>query len=343
MGVEGCAQLGSISLCQMFNLGYPPHDEVSLRPGYRGTSLQRFFALFPDDDACLFHVFRSRFGVEPICPGCGRASRWYRISSVKCFKHSCGHQISPLAGTVFSRSSTQLSLWFYAMLHFANSTEGVSLNFLSRHLGLSRKCAYRMAHRIRLHLAAFDFGRKVGGGGQEIYVRIDRLRKIRTRRKSQLNAATIFLLADRDHVQATVIEEIRRHQLNRILADKAAPSSKFVTDCYLTYRALSEYGTRRPLATFHALLEGRALESEKRAHGFLASFRKPLDTQHRWVTREKLWVYLKEYEFRFNRREASETIFWSMVSSFPQITPKQIDELTAWNWRPNTRDRTLLP
>ena len=44
-------------------------------------TVQQFFALFPDDDTCLDHLFRTRFGEQVLCGKCHRISKFYRIAA----------------------------------------------------------------------------------------------------------------------------------------------------------------------------------------------------------------------------------------------------------------------
>lgn len=39
----------------------------------KSMTLKQFQAHFPTDDACLEHLFRVRYGQEPVCPKCGQA------------------------------------------------------------------------------------------------------------------------------------------------------------------------------------------------------------------------------------------------------------------------------
>lgn len=96
---------------------------------------------FSTDDKCLEYVFHNK---HP------KADGYYRVSDRKCWAHKdTGHQIHPLAGTIFAKSSTPLTLWFHAIFLFSTSKNGVSAKELQRQLGVTYKCAWRMAHEIR--------------------------------------------------------------------------------------------------------------------------------------------------------------------------------------------------
>ncbi|MFN0066850.1 MAG: transposase, partial [Limisphaerales bacterium] len=44
-------------------------------------TVREFFQKFPDDEACLSHLFGVRFGQGHVCPKCDRAAKWYRIKA----------------------------------------------------------------------------------------------------------------------------------------------------------------------------------------------------------------------------------------------------------------------
>jgi predicted RNA-binding Zn-ribbon protein involved in translation (DUF1610 family)/transposase-like protein len=109
---------------------------------------------FPNDDACLDFMFAQQYGNLSACPKCGVVNpRYYRVRNRKCYAcNDCGYQLSPLANTIFHKSDTPLTKWFYAIYLFGVGKNGVSAKELERHLGVTYKCAWRMAKQIRLML-----------------------------------------------------------------------------------------------------------------------------------------------------------------------------------------------
>jgi transposase len=107
---------------------------------------------FPDDDTCLNYMFAKQYGSLSACPKCGVANpRYYRVRNRKCYAcNDCGYQLSPLANTIFHKSETPLKKWFYAIYLFGVGKNGVSAKEIERHLGVTYKCAWRMAKQIRL-------------------------------------------------------------------------------------------------------------------------------------------------------------------------------------------------
>lgn len=205
-----------------FDLGYPSHQANFARPSTQGFSLQSFFTLFPSEDACLGYIFEKRFGHGPRCRRCSIEGQWRKVAGEPLYRHGCSAVSSPLARTFCNRTYLPAHLWLYALLHFANSTNSVSAAFLQRHVGVGSTSSYRMAHRIRLHLAALDDPLKLGGNGACAFVRLIPLNRIATP-PGRTTGTTVLALTDGDRVFSIVAPKPRRHRLRRILLARLHP------------------------------------------------------------------------------------------------------------------------
>lgn len=114
-------------------------------------TFQQFCQNYPDEDSCLEYLFNERYGAMKWCPKCGCEASWYRVKGRKSYGcMHCRYQLHPLAGTIFHGSSTPLQSWFFALYLFSTSKNGVAAMELQRHLGVTYKCAWRIAKQIRL-------------------------------------------------------------------------------------------------------------------------------------------------------------------------------------------------
>src|SRR3954462_15584967 len=122
-----------------------------------------FMREFPDDAACLDHLWRTRYaadGEHAECPKCER-ERVFKKYATKQGRQSwtctgCGHHVHPTAGTIFQGSSTSLHLWYYGMYLMASTRCGISAKQLERELGVSYRTALRVLNKIRNELMAQD-------------------------------------------------------------------------------------------------------------------------------------------------------------------------------------------
>lgn len=117
----------------------------------KSYSFQEFQQDYPNDDVCLDTIFKNTYGETTLCPKCGIVdSKFYKLANRKAYSCvNCRYQIHPLAGTIFHKSDTPLTKWFYALYMYSVSKNGVSAKELERALGVTYKCAYRINKKIR--------------------------------------------------------------------------------------------------------------------------------------------------------------------------------------------------
>src|ERR1035437_8849244 len=127
-------------------------------PKYLRFTINDFNSQFPDDTACLEFLKEKRFpnGIG-FCWKCDRNRKHHRVSGRPAYACDyCGTMISPMAGTIFEKSSTSLRLWFYAMYLMASTRCGISAKQIQRETGVTYKTAWRMFRQIRSLLSESD-------------------------------------------------------------------------------------------------------------------------------------------------------------------------------------------
>ncbi|MGI8608509.1 MAG: IS1595 family transposase [Candidatus Dormibacteria bacterium] len=119
-------------------------------------SLFEFLREFPDDNACLDWLWRTRLspdGQHAQCPKCEVERHFVRYGTTQQRQSwtctACGHHLHPTAGTIFHKSSTSLHLWFYAIYLMTSTRCGISAKQLEREIGVTYKTAWRMFKLIR--------------------------------------------------------------------------------------------------------------------------------------------------------------------------------------------------
>ena len=120
-------------------------------PKHLRLTINDFNSRFPDDDACLEAIKEMRFpGGYAHCEKCQQERKHHRVTGRPAYACDyCGSMISPMAGTIFEKSSTSLRLWFYAMYLMASTRCGISAKQIQRETGVTYKTAWRMFKQIR--------------------------------------------------------------------------------------------------------------------------------------------------------------------------------------------------
>lgn len=256
---------------------------------------------FADDEKCLEYVFKMKYGSP---------SGYYRVSNRKCWAHKdTGHQIHPLAGTIFAKSSTPLTLWFHAIYLFSTSKNGVSAKELERQLGVTYKCAWRMAHEIR-KLMGQDGGRLTGiVEADETYV--GGRKKDGKRGRGTSKIPVVGVVARGGRIKASVVSRVHSGVLSTYVLRNVESGAKLVTDDFGAYKHLDRHFDRRVI-NHSAKLYVRGNVHTNTIEGFWSQLKRSIRGTYVSVSRQHLQSYVDEFAYRYNLR-------FSPVPVFPQI------------------------
>ena len=296
------------------------HRPIRAKSSTSEYSIHEFLAEFPDDDACLEYLWRTRQspdGEHAHCPKCD-CQRAFRRYATKQQRQSwtcmgCGHHLHPTAGTIFHRSSTSLRLWFYA-IHLITSTRcGISAKQLERELGVHYETAWRMFNKIRNGLMNDEGERQLRGK-----VEVDetawggRPRKKMKARSKELaewreNKTTVLGMVERGgRVRLRVIAGRRGEPLSGAVRANVDPTSILFTDDWRPYKPLSrEYAGHRVIN--HSA--GQYVKGDiytNTIEGFFGNLKTGMRGAYKKVSNKWLQSYLDEYAWRHNHRYHGE-------------------------------------
>src|SRR5271165_3832430 len=217
-------------------------------PKHLRLTINDFNSRFPDDDACLEAIKEMRFpdGYAE-CEKCQQQRKHHRVTGRPAFACDyCGSMISPMAGTIFEKSSTSLRLWFYAMYLMASTRCGISAKQIQRETGVTYKTAWRMFKQIRSLLSEPDM--QLEGLSIEIdetYVGGKRAnrhgnRGIRGRSMEGDNKVPVLGMVERGgRVIARVTPNVKAETVYPIIHERVLPESMVFTDDYAIYDKLA--------------------------------------------------------------------------------------------------------
>lgn len=278
-------------------------------------TLRDFLAQFPDDDACLDHLMKTRFGETTSCPKCGKASKFSRLASEKAYSCQwCGHHIHPMVGTPFHRSHTPLHNWYVAMYKFTQTRHGVSAKELQREFGCSYKTAWRMGHEIRKYMALLDGNTPLEGDVEvdESYLGGKRPGK---RGRGAAGKTIVVAMQDRDgDLIATTVPNVKKATLHAEIEAHVVKGSTVHTDELSSYVGLEAKGYTHERVHHGSGEYARGNSHVNSVEGFFSIIKRSILSTHISVSRKHLSKYLGEFEYRHNRRKAPRRMFEQMLA-----------------------------
>lgn len=289
----------------------------------------QFFRQFPDDEACLTHLFNVRFGQGYACPSCERPSNWYRIKAERAYSCQwCGHHLHPTVGTPFQQTRTPLQLWFYAIHLFTTTRHGVSAKELERQLGVTYKTAWRMAGLIRQHMADVDGDEPIGGLFKRVEADETFVGGYKAGGMGGSGKTVLFGMLERGgDIVTTVVPNRRSTTLMPIINANVRAYSEIHTDEHVSYGAVpAQLGKRYWHKTVNHSREEyvsptgttvNAIES------FWRHLKSSIAGTHISVSPKYLNRYAKEFEYRFNRRSEPASMLPELLSTFRPLTIKR--------------------
>jgi transposase len=302
-------------------------------------TLKDFQRQFPDDASCLEWLRNYLYPDGIHCHSCKKVTKHHRVASRPSYScDSCGHHVHPTAGTIFHKSPTPLTTWFYAIYLMASTRCGISAKQIQRETGVTYKTAWRMFKQIRSMLGendpiggkgravegdeAYFGGMRKGGGG----------RRLRGDKGEKYKTVVIGLAERQGRVIARTAANAKGSTLLSTVREHVLPKSVVFTDEYSGYHGLSRikdrgYEHRRINHSEKVYVVGDVHTNT--IEGFWSLVKNGLRGVYHSVGSHYLQTYLNEYSFRYNRRFDTKPMFTSFLERIEKSQFSSTLSLTA--------------
>jgi transposase-like protein len=296
---------------------------------------------FKDDEACKVYYASERWGDTPSCPHCGNVGAYITNRGYKCKAKECQKKFTVTTGTIFENTKISLRYWFAAIYLCTAHKKGVSSLQLSRDLNITQKTAWFLLHRIREMLkdsapqmldGSIEVDETFVGGknknrhankkieGSQGRSAADKTPVIGIAQKSE------FTILERPHkviagktvkekvytkystVTLEVVSDTTAETLQPIMFKNVKADSKIVTDAYRSYNGLSV--NYEHIAIKHT--EGNYItvgdDHTNTIEGFWSHLKRGIIGIYHQVSPKHLHRYCNEFGYKFNTRQAKDTI-----------------------------------
>ncbi len=293
-------------------------------PKHLRYTVESFNAQFPDNDACLDWLKAERWpsGLVP-CEKCGKDRKHHRVTGRPAYACDyCGSMISPMAGTIFEKSSTSLRTWFYAMYLMSATRCGISAKQIQRETGVTYKTAWRMFKQIRTLMSEDISLEGESVEMDETYVGgRPRLGKKVTRGRGDKTKTCVVGVVERGgKVVAITASDASRKTLHGIAKEYILPDSILYTDEWSGYAGLEKvngYQHRRVNHSAGVYVIGTT--HTQTIEGFWSLVKRGIGGVYHSVGKQYLQTYLDEFSFRYNRRNSGQPMFTLLLERTAEL------------------------
>ncbi len=277
---------------------------------------KEFLKKYKNDDICLEEIKNLRFPDGITCSSCKKPTNHYRIKSKKVYScEFCGTQVSPLAETIFHKSSTSLQDWFYAIYLITQTRSGTSAKQLQRMLGVTYKTAWRMYKQIRILMAENSVAPLDGEVEiDETYIGGKGMNRRFKPHFNEIPKEVVIGMLQRGgktylkHIKGTgkwyLIEQIKAH---------VDPVARLITDELAAYRNLPKHGYMLHDVVNHSETYVVGDIHTNNIENVWSIIKRGIYGVYRNVSKKYLQAYIDEYAFRFNYRKQDENMFYTLL------------------------------
>ena len=317
----------------------------------RPLSIEEFVERFPNDNACAEFIASVRWPNGFVCPRCGNKNAWKlqsRPGQYKCAATlengaRCNRQTSVISGTIMHRTRIPLRKWFLAAYFDMTHTNGISALQLQAKIGLgSYKSAWLLLHKLRKVM--INPKRIPLRGVVEVDEGFIPFHQKNSKSKGD-SLITVAVAAEKieknkiGRIRLQRVKDKSRSELKPFILANTEPGTEVITDANPSYGKL-EGRTHivKNLSAPGALPAHIELPAVHRAIGHIK--RLMLGVYH--GPRDKhINSYLREFEFRWNRRRHYSSIVGTLMrlcTMYDPVTYREIVGDTS-TWKRENRHR----
>lgn len=267
---------------------------------------------FPTDASCLEWLANYRWPEGIHCDKCNKITKHHPMISRRSLScQNCGHHVHPTADTIFHKSATPLTLWFYAVYLMAQTRGGISAKQIERETGVTYKTAWRMCKLIRERL---DEDSDPMSGKVEIDESYFGGRRPGKRGRGAGGKTPVMGMVERDgRIKAVVVPDTKARTMLPIIDRSIEAGTIIYTDEYRSYNGLGERGFDHSHIKHSAKVYVSGDVHTNTIEGFWGLIKRGISGVYHHVNPKYLQRYVNEYSFRYNHRNDEQPMFLSFL------------------------------
>lgn len=295
--------------------------------------------LLNDKTSCREFLEKYRWQGDPVCPHCGDRDKHYKLKSrgefqglYKC--KCCRKRFTVLIGTMFEGSNVPLVKWFYAVYIFLSHKKGISSVQLSKDIGVTQKTAWFMLNRIRHNCKGkipidFDGETQI----DETYVGGKNKNRVKKNQGRSLKTKTpVVGLISNGKAYTIVVPNTGGKVLKTIVRTLVKQGSIIVTDGWKGYNGLSSEYIHKVIEHSNGVYVKDGFHTNS-IEEFWSHLKRGIIGVYHLVSPKHLSKYCDEFEFRYNTRDMSDGLRFTLfvAASYKRLKYKDLVKFEyAW-------------
>lgn len=285
-------------------------------------TIDEFRKDYPNNDACLHKLFELRFkGL--VCPKCESGKEFTRVKHRRSYScPNCGFQVYPTKDTVFEKTTTPLTYWFYAIFLQTTTRNGVAAKELERQLNVCYKTALRMSHQIKLLMADKKLD-KLEGLVQidECYIGMNTKNLHRKERAEMYKndetpadrkTGVMGFITDDKKIRFEVMDGSKTFKER--VKNNVSKNSTIVTDSHLAYSGLNLHYIKHEVVNHLENEFKRGNYHTNSIENAWSNLKRTIKGTHIHVSKEHLQKYVDEVAFRLMNKDRQDEMFDIILS-----------------------------
>lgn len=292
------------------------------RSKFAGLNSIKFNQQFKDDSSCYEYMASVKWEDGYKCKKCSGAKycKGKKPFSRRCIK--CRYDESPTAGTMFDKCKFSLLIAFHIAFKISTKKKGMSSMELSNEFELRQKTCWEFKWKIQQAMqSSMQYKLEGEVHVDEFFIGGPEEQK-RGRSKGKKRLVIIALEKVKEGVgraYAQLIENASAEEFTPFFNQYIDKDAKVITDQWTGYSPLKlEYSKLKQIPS----KEG---ENFPDLHIHIMNLKSWLRGIHHHCTEERLQGYLNEYHFRYNRRNAMNSIFDTLIKRMVTYEPKRLN------------------
>lgn len=285
---------------------------------FKGINAITFSKMFQNNEDCFEYLVEHKWPNGFSCSRCGcretvKGRTWHHRRCKQCL-----YDENVLANTVFHGTKMPLLKAFYMLFRITSKKKGMSTVELGNEVGVQQKTAWLFKRKVQQIMKDEDEDNIDGNAGADEFLLggYSKAERGRSLKNKQAVLIVVEQLADgrTGKIGLKHIDNFEAETLKYAIKEIVTDDTAITTDSYSSYKTLKEEMNL-------SLIKSDKGSGLKELHKQIMLFKNWLRGIHHKCSKQHLHAYLKEYVYRFNRRNKRQWLFNDIIAKMMHNIP----------------------